>query len=128
MTLLAVEKERNPRGLCEAVMSRCAVQGYDAGLDLFHEWLGYSDRPQNELLRRLMVQCRQIDVMSRTRLRGWFDGGSLIERTWSKVQRRCYRSMLPFGWAFSVSAPRCAVAPDCSGVTTASWASVGQVK
>ncbi|MDY7790056.1 hypothetical protein U0E10_19315 [Burkholderia ubonensis] len=128
MTLLAVEEERSPRGSCEAGMSRRAARGDDAGPGLFPEWLGYSDRAQNELLRFLMVQCRQLDVMGRARLQGWFDGGSLIERTWSKVQRRCYRSRLPFGWGISVSARRCAVAPDCSGVTTASWASVGQVK
>lgn len=128
MTVLAVDMEWSPRGLCEAGMSRRAVQGYDFGLCLFHRWPGYSVRPQYELLRHLTVQCGRLDVMSRTRRRGWLEGSSVIERSWSKVQRRCYHSTLPFGCVSSVSAPRRAVAPDRSGVTTASWASVGQVK
>ncbi|QVN16652.1 hypothetical protein [Burkholderia pyrrocinia] len=128
MTLLAVEQERSLRALCEAALPRWVVQGYDASLSLCHERLEFSGRPQGELSRRLMVQCRQRYVLSHVSLQGWFDGGSVIERTWSGIQRRFYHSRLPFGWAFSISTPRRAVAPDCSGVATAWSASVAQVK
>ncbi|WP_124496900.1 MULTISPECIES: hypothetical protein [unclassified Burkholderia] len=126
MTLLAVKEAWSVRGLREAGVQRWAVRGGDAGLGLFHERLGFSGRPRSALLRRSMVQCRQLDVVSHTSFQGLFDGSALIERTWSEVQRRFGHSRLPFGRAFSVSAPRCAAAPDCSGIKTASWASLAK--
>jgi hypothetical protein len=126
MTLLAVEWKRSLRGSCEAGMSRWAVQGHDAGSGLLRQRLGFSGRPRSALLRRLTVQRRRLDVVSRTSFEGLFDGSSLIERTGSEVQRRFYHSRLPAGRTHSVSAPRCTAAPDWSGIETASWTSVAK--
>lgn len=126
MILLAVEWKRGLRRSCEAGTPRREVQGHDAGLSLFREPLGFSGRPRTALLRRLTVQFRWLDVVSRTHFEGLFDGSSPIERTGSKIQRRFYHSRLPAGRTFSVSAPRCTAAPDCSGIETALRASVAK--
>ncbi|MFP3757956.1 hypothetical protein SB751_29210, partial [Cupriavidus sp. SIMBA_020] len=88
MTLRCVEWKQGLRRSCEAGMPRRVVPGHDAGVGLFRERLGFSGHPWSAPPRRLMVQCRRLDVVSRTSFEGLFDGSSLIERTGSKVQRR----------------------------------------
>jgi len=79
-------------------------RGYDDKFGLFHEKLDFSGQPLEELPRRLMVQCRQLYVLTHLSLRGVRDSHALIERTWRQVQHYYYRKELPHRWAFSIDA------------------------
>lgn len=78
--------------------------GYDEKLGLFHERLDFSGRPLEALPRRLMVQCRQLYVLTHLSLRGMCNCRELIDRTWWQIKSYFYHKDLPHRWIFSINA------------------------
>lgn len=112
------------RALTSNWLSRDALplwigDGFDRQSGLFHERLDFSGRPIPLLPRRLMVQCRQLYVLTHATLRGIRDERALIDQTWEQIIRHYYRSDLPHRWVFSIGADGGVHDPKCDAYTLA---------
>lgn len=89
--------------LSKAALPLWTSAGYDAKLDLFHERLSFTGRPLDKLPRRLMVQCRQIYVVSHATVTGLMDGRALLETVFCHVLHRFRKSEIKYKWIFSIN-------------------------
>ena len=79
-----------------------ASAGFDETCGTFHEKVSFDGSPLGELPRRLMVQCRQLSVLSFSYLRGSYKDIEKIEARFAKIVDIFYDPNRDVKWAFSV--------------------------
>lgn len=77
--------------------------GFDDVLEIFHERVDFKGRPQQDLPRRLMVQCRQISVLAHSRLRGRLDEKLDLIKIFDRVTELYYDPDRGTRWCFSIN-------------------------